>query len=127
MLSLLFASFALPAQAQDTAVQLDGDGDYVDLGAFTPGSAFTVEGWIQWDELYVHGCCGTLFESVDSSGYNSFGVLYNGSSWQVEVNDNTTSEGDSCEDGVALCVTDSPSIGTPIHVAAVVDGGDVSL
>lgn len=32
MLSPLLASFALPAHAQDTAVQLDGDGDTPDDG-----------------------------------------------------------------------------------------------
>jgi len=119
--------FALQALAQDSAVQLDGDGDYVDLGAVAPGSAFTVEGWIQWDALHLSGCCDALIEAVDASGYNTFGVIYNGSSWQIEINDTTTGEGDSCGDGVALCVTDTPAMGTPIHVAGVVDGGDVSL
>jgi MYXO-CTERM domain-containing protein len=119
--------FTLLAFAPDNAIELDGDGDYLSAEALEPGSAFTVEGWVQWDAFHPNGCCNMLIEAVDSSGYNAFSIAYNGSSWQVEINDDSVSEGDSCAAGVALCVEDSPATGTPIHVAAVVDGGEVGL
>ena len=117
-LALLLPAVAL---ASGNAVRLDGTLDYVDLGTLDPGTSFTVEGWVKFSSL---DSWDTLWEVVDeTSAYNSFYTGYIQGYWQVEVEDQTVWEGDTCESYYTLCWADSPTDGDSYHVAAVASGG----
>ena len=113
---------ALPTAAlADNALRLDGDMDRVDLGTLDPGTSFTVEGWVKFDSL---DGWDTLWEVTDTAtSLDSFYTGYIQGYWQVEVEDQTVWEGDTCEDYYTLCWADSPAAGDSYHVAVVVTGG----
>ena len=125
LISLLFSN----AWANGNAVTFDGNDnnnpDQVVLGTLNPGSGFTVETWVEFDSI---SNWNTVVEAVNPlSSRNAFYFGYVQGQWQIEANDNTVWEGDSCGDGVALCSPYSLSTSTPYHLAIRVDGADVTL
>ena len=128
---LLLASPA--ALANGNGVQFDGtydsNTDYLMLGTLNPGaSSFTVETWVHFDTVEASSAYLTVVEAVNLlTAKNAFYLGYVTGGWQVEINDDSIYEGDSCADGVALCVTDTITSNTSYHVAVTVEAGVVTL
>ncbi len=115
--------------ANGNAITFDGttnnDPDQVVLGTLNPGPNFTVESWVQFDAI---SDWNTLVEAVNPlSSKNALYVGYVLDQWQIEANDNSVWEGDSCSDGVALCTSYTAVVDTPTHVAVSVSGADITL
>ncbi|HCP47230.1 MAG TPA: hypothetical protein DIU15_14400, partial [Deltaproteobacteria bacterium] len=101
--------------AQGNAAYFDGSADYIDFGQLNPGTSFTAETWVQFNTVTSWN---TVFEVVQlGSGLNSFYVGYNQGDWEVELNDDSVWEGDSCNEGNATCFSSAVSPLTPHHLA----------
>ena len=103
-LALIAASWAWPALAADAALSLDGDG-HVELGTLNPGGVFTIEAWIELDELPSANFT-TVIEAVDPrTARASLYIGYSGSDWQVVIEDGNSSESTNCTTDVvdAVC------------------------
>lgn len=123
---MLIAILAASALAADHALDLDGNDDYVLLGAIDPGPDFTFEAWVRIDQ--VGGTdIDTLIEAVDpTTGFNSFFVGYFADRWQIELDDVNEHEAASCGASEAfdkLCVVASVTAGSYHHVAVAVESG----
>jgi hypothetical protein len=128
---LLFSAVLLStglAGAQDYAVVHDQE-DYVAFGVIDPGVAFTWEAQVQFDDLTEAMPRGyaTLLEIVESDGINRLYLGIVNGNWQVESNDNNTTEGNSCADGVALCAPASLVEDVPYHLALTLDGAAFAI
>jgi MYXO-CTERM domain-containing protein len=117
---LLLGSSAL---GQDYAVVYDSE-DYVSYGVIDPGPAFTWEAQVQFNDLSEALPRGysTLLEIVEGDGINRFYLGIVNGSWQLEANDDNTTEGNSCADGVAVCTPANLVENVPYHLALTLDG-----
>ncbi len=123
-LTLVFA-LTLPGSlhALDNSAYFDGSADYIDFGLLDPGTEFTVEAWVQFNTVTSWN---TVFEVVELGvGINSFYLGYNQGSWEIELNDTSVWEGDTCNSSQAACFSSAVSPLTPHHVA--VSRSDTSL
>ncbi len=122
-LVLLSTCFVLLAPASvvalDNSAYFDGAADYIDFGQLDPGSDFTFEAWVQFNTVTSWN---TVVEVVEHGvGINSFYLGYNQGSWEIELNDTTYFEGDSCGMSEAVCFSSAVSPLTPHHVAVTRD------
>jgi len=107
------------ALALDNSAYFDGAADYIDFGQLDPGSEFTFEAWVQFNTVTSWN---TVVEVVEHGvGVNSFYLGYNQGSWEIEVNDTTPWEGDTCGTAQAACFSSAVSPLTPHHVAVTRD------
>src|SRR5687768_17239283 len=115
-------ALVLPAFAADTALEFDGDGDYVSLGVLNPGTSFTLESWVEVDS-YPSPTYTTLWEvHAPATALNALYVGYVGGSWSIAVEDANVNEGANCTSDTTdgLCHATAAATGTPYHLAVVV-------
>jgi large repetitive protein len=124
MVSLCVAFFAPGSSfALDNSAYFDGAADYIDFGQLDPGPDFTFEAWVQFDTVTSWN---TVVEVVEHGvGINSFYLGYNQGSWEIELNDSTQWEGDTCNSAQAACFSSAVSPLTPHHVAVSRDSNDL--
>ena len=124
LIALLLSAAPVAAQ-DDNAVLLDGNADYVDLGELDPGSDFTVEAWVRFDDLVL---AQAVFSAAGlSDALNAFYVGYVADGWLVELDDDDAWENDDCASANTLCLPQGLSEGAPVHVALSVQGTSASL
>lgn len=124
----LAAGLVRPALAADGALDMDGEG-HVELGMLNPGPVFTIEAWVQLDELPTSDFT-TVIEAVDPTNARaSLYIGYTGTDWQVVIEDANSSESTNCTTDIvdAVCYSAEVTPASAVHVAVSVTATDLKL
>ncbi len=119
MMALMLLLVPATAEALDNSAYFDGAADYIDFGTLDPGADFTFEAWVQFNTVTSWNSVIEVMEP--GVGLNAFYVGYNQGSWQIEIDDDTVWEGDTCSTSQAACFSSTVSPFTPHHLAVTRD------